>query len=128
MFDIPQVYQVLGVIKSAGSGGLSLVEMQSVLGLPRLTVRRILNILDRGDYVTTVMQDQGRQKVIRLLEKKKYELRNILSAISLVISLFYFFFYFNFNITNNTNITYKTNLKSLKMLNLCNENASLNNL
>lgn len=64
VFDQPQMYQVLEVIKKAGSRGLSQVELRSIMDVPRLSVRRFVKFLERCDYVNTVMQDRGRQKIV----------------------------------------------------------------
>ena len=64
VFDQPQMYQVLSLIKKAGPRGLSQVELRKIMNLSRLAIRRFVKFLERGDFVDTVMQDSGRQKVI----------------------------------------------------------------
>lgn len=63
-YDQPNLYQLLRLINQSGSRGLSQIEIQKLTGGTRLAVRRTIRILQKSDYVTTVMQDRGRQKTI----------------------------------------------------------------
>jgi hypothetical protein len=64
VFDEPNLYQVMELIRESGSKGMSQVDLQRTMSSPRLAVRRILVFLQKTNYVTTFIEDRGRQKTI----------------------------------------------------------------
>ncbi|WAR26689.1 hypothetical protein MAR_012393, partial [Mya arenaria] len=62
--DEPQVHQILRLIQTAGSRGLSMSELAQVTGIMTLQARRLIRILERTNFINSLMLDKGRQKII----------------------------------------------------------------
>ncbi|XP_052781607.1 general transcription factor 3C polypeptide 1-like isoform X3 [Mya arenaria] len=68
--DEPQVHQILRLIQTAGSRGLSMSELAQVTGIMTLQARRLIRILERTNFINSLMLDKGRQKIIMYIAKE----------------------------------------------------------
>ncbi|KAL4226792.1 General transcription factor 3C polypeptide 1 [Mactra antiquata] len=64
VLDQPQAYQAMQLINAAGSKGISMVQMKKIMNSHRLIIRRLTKQLQKLGFITSIMEDRGRQKVV----------------------------------------------------------------